>query len=39
MKDIPLFMIIMMPLAIVALELFVYVLSKAWKWFIGNNEE
>ena len=39
MKDIPLFMIIIMPLAIVALELFVYVLSEVWKWFIGNNEE
>lgn len=39
MKDIPLFIIIMMPLAIVAMELFVYGLSEAWKWFIKNNEE
>lgn len=39
MKDIPLFMIIIMPLAIVGLELFVYCLAEAWKWFIGNNEE
>lgn len=39
MKDIPLFMIVMIPLAIVTVELFVYGLSEAWKWFIGKYEE
>ena len=39
MRDFPLFLIIMMPLAILGLELFIYSLSEAWKWFIGNNEE
>lgn len=39
MKDIPLFMIILMPLAIMGLELLVYGLSEGWKWFIGNNEK
>ena len=39
MKDIPLFIVIIMPLAIVTLELFVYGLGEAWKWFINNNEE
>lgn len=39
MRDIPLFIVIVMPLAILGIELTVYLLAETWKWFIGNNEK
>jgi hypothetical protein len=39
MKDIPLSIIIFMPIAILVLECSVYGLKVWWEWFIGNNEE
>ena len=38
MIDIPMSIIIFMPLAIVFVELLVYGISVFWKWFIGNGE-
>lgn len=39
MKDIPLGIIIFMPIVILLLECSVYGLKISWEWFIRNNEE
>lgn len=39
MNDIPLGIIIFMPIMILALECSAYGLKIWWEWFIGNNEE
>lgn len=38
-RDVPLFIIIIMPVAIIFLELFIHGVACTWKWFIRNNNE